>query len=573
MLGPCIIWLCILFFIPIAILFGRTFYDPQIGLNTENIHRILTTEAYLAIMSITVKIALSVTLIVIVTAYPIAYYIASSEGRNSLLTLVLLPFWTSYLVRIFAWLALLGRNGLINNLLQYLHITDSPLKLVYTYQGVLIGMVHALIPLAVLTMYANMKNIPQVLRESAFTLGSSRVQTFWRIYFPLSFSGVTAAALMVFIIALGFFTTPALLGSAKETMITLVVVDMLHTSLNWGLAGAIAILMLFTAMGAVYVYQKIFGLTAVTGFREEQKESAINIFIGNFARATGIAFLRFIGSFFDYISKALEMVAKRTSKMVFKLGFTGVFFVLITFLVVPMFVLFPVSISESKFLEWPPRGFTFHWYTSYFGNPIWISAIARSFVVASITGVIATVIGFPAAIILVRERFPLKNMLITMITAPMILPHIILAISLFYAYSKVRLVGTTIGLVLGHTALAIPFVVITVSSVLRNYDQQLDQAAMILGAPPLVVFRRITFPLLASGVFAGFFFAFITSFDELTVALFVTGGLMSTLPKLMWADALDQVSPGLAAISVVIFAVLTIALFVMFQMKKPRKTV
>ncbi|MDF3009832.1 MAG: binding-protein-dependent transport system inner rane component, partial [Burkholderiales bacterium] len=172
--------------------------------------------------------------------------------------------------------------------------------------------------------------------------------------------------------------------------------------------------------------------------------------------------------------------------------------------------------------------------------------------------ILATLIGAPAAFVLVRQSFAGKTAVLAFVLSPLILPRMIIAVGLFYVYARIGLVGTTIGLVLGHTVLAVPYVVITVMAVLKNYDERLDQAAATLGADRLRTLRRITLPLIRPGIVSAFLFAFIVSFDELTIALFATGGLSSTLPKQMWDDAVMRVSPLLAAVSTVLLVFISV---------------
>ena len=148
-----------------------------------------------------------------------------------------------------------------------------------------------------------------------------------------------------------------------------------------------------------------------------------------------------------------------------------------------------------------------------------------------------------------RRRLPGQVALLAFLLSPMILPHLIIAVALFYLYAKIGLIGSSLGLVIGHTVIAVPYVVITVMAVLKSYDERLDQAAATLGASPIATLRRITLPLIRPGIVSAAIFAFIISFDELTIALFTTGGLTATLPKQMWDDAIMKVSPALAAVS------------------------
>jgi putative spermidine/putrescine transport system permease protein len=146
------------------------------------------------------------------------------------------------------------------------------------------------------------------------------------------------------------------------------------------------------------------------------------------------------------------------------------------------------------------------------------------------------------------------------ILMPMVMPHIIVALALFYAFARIGLVGTSLGLILGHTIFSLPYAIVTIMAVLRNYDIRLDHAAWTLGATQLTTFRRVTLPIIRTGMITAFLFSFIKSFDELTVALFISGGTSTTLPRQMWADALMNVSPTLAAVSTLILAFVTVVI-------------
>ena len=230
---------------------------------------------------------------------------------------------------------------------------------------------------------------------------------------------------------------------------------------------------------------------------------------------------------------------------------------IIGFLCVPALFVIPVSFTEAGFLSWPPRGFSFKWYAAVFESTIWVSAVGRSLVVASSAAVLGISIGVPAAFLLARQNFFGKGAVFAFLVSPIIIPNIIIAVSLFYLFSRMGLVGTTLGLIFGHTVLAIPYVVITVLAVIKNYDVNLDRAAWTMGATKVKTLWHVTLPLIRAGMIAAFMFAFIISFDELTIALFVTGGEVTTLPKQMWDDALLRVSPVLAAVATLLLSVMT----------------
>jgi ABC-type spermidine/putrescine transport system permease subunit II len=206
----------------------------------------------------------------------------------------------------------------------------------------------------------------------------------------------------------------------------------------------------------------------------------------------------------------------------------------------------------------PPQGLSLRWYHVYLDSPTWWSATLRSLGVATVTATFATILGVGAAFVLVRQRVPGRAAIMGLILAPLILPRIITAVGLFYLFARIGLVGTDLGLVLGHTSLAVPSVVVTVIAVIRGYDVRQDQAAWSLGANRWKAFYYVTLPQIRPGLLAAFLFAFVTSFDDLTVSLFISGGSSATLPKQMWNDLLLQVNPTLAAVSTVVMVIATV---------------
>jgi putative spermidine/putrescine transport system permease protein len=176
-----------------------------------------------------------------------------------------MPFWTSFLVRTFAWMVLLGRNGAVNRLLLSLGIVDAPVALIFNFTGVMIGMVHAMMPLAILAMLSVMQRIDTNLLSAARTLGARGGQAFWRIYFPLSLPGVAAGGLLVFITALGFFITPALLGGRREIMISQVIISVVQELMNWRFAGALSAVLLVAAGIVFYLYDRLLGISTLSG--------------------------------------------------------------------------------------------------------------------------------------------------------------------------------------------------------------------------------------------------------------------------------------------------------------------
>ncbi|MDP7554285.1 MAG: ABC transporter permease subunit [Candidatus Thioglobus sp.] len=563
-ISPAILFLGFFFIYPVVLLLGLSFVDSSGTLTLEHYTRLYEKAVYVKVLLITLKIAGWTTIFSILAGYPIAYLLSTvkSSTRNSLVIWVLMPFWTSFLVRTFAWIVLLGRHGALNELLLALGIVDAPVRLIFNFTGVMIGMVHALMPLCVLTMMSVMENIDRNLVSAASTLGARGGQAFWRIYFPLSAPGVAAGGMLVFITSLGFFITPALLGGARDTMIVQVIIFQIHEVLNWGFAGAIAMLLLASVLVIFFFYDQLLGLSTLSGESTHEHKKGVIGRIGRWLGGGVINILSYLceqgGILIDKLTP-LRTDRKRRQGSRTTLWITAM--TVIAFLCIPALFVIPVSFTEDGFLGWPPVGFSLQWYEQVLNSPAWAAAASRSFVVAISSALLGMSIGVPAAFFLARRQFFGKAALFAFLVSPIIMPNIIIAVALFYLYAKLGLVGTNMGLILGHTILAIPYVVITVMAILKNYDHRLDQAAWTLGANKWQTLTRITLPLLSAGLIAAFMFAFVISFDELTIALFVTGGEVTTLPKQMWDDALMRVSPALAAVATLLLAFMSCIIF------------
>lgn len=204
---------------------------------------------------------LVITLCCLLLAYPLAYLLATLPARtaNLLMILVLLPFWTSVLVRIAAWIVLLQSNGLVNQFLMTLGIIDTPLQLVFNRFGVYVAMVHIMLPFMVLPLYSVMKSIPNSYQRAAISLGCSPIASFWRVYFPQTYAGVGAGCLLVFILSIGYYITPALLGSPNDQMVSYFVAFYTNSTINWGMATALGGLLLLATLLLYIVYNWLVG--------------------------------------------------------------------------------------------------------------------------------------------------------------------------------------------------------------------------------------------------------------------------------------------------------------------------
>ena len=239
----------------------------------------------------------------------------------------------------------------------------------------------------------------------------------------------------------------------------------------------------------------------------------------------------------------------------------GLFCVLVAiWLVAPTFVVVPMSFNENKSLAFPPEGFSWMWYENFFTNPDWSSSFFNSLKVAVVTAIVATVVGTLAAFGLDRMKSRASGLLRALLITPMVVPGVVLAIGIYAVYLDAHLVGTMTGFVLAHTMLAVPFVIIAVSASLEVFDKRLETAATSLGASRLTGFRTITLPLIAPGILSGLLFAFVTSFDEIIVALFITSPYLKTLPVQIFSSITRDADPTVAAVGTILFAVTSLVI-------------
>jgi ABC-type spermidine/putrescine transport system permease subunit I len=268
---PALAMLIFMFVVPLVLFFVRTFteFDGTTADFIDQARDLLLSQAYLTALGTTNWISAIVTATVLLIGYPIAYYLTTATGIGvSIVVLsIVLPYFTSIIVRTFSWMVLLGEHGLVNNVLMATGLVHSPLPLMYNRLGVLIGMSYVLLPYMVLTLYAAMRAIdPSLLRASA-GLGASGFYTFWRVYFPLSLHGVLSGALIVYILSIGFFITPALMGGQHDIMIAMLIDRALEVAIDWPSAALMSLTLLVVTMLLYALYYRITDIRRLIGAR------------------------------------------------------------------------------------------------------------------------------------------------------------------------------------------------------------------------------------------------------------------------------------------------------------------
>ena len=246
------------------------------------------------------------------------------------------------------------------------------------------------------------------------------------------------------------------------------------------------------------------------------------------------------------------------------------------FLIFPLFIIAPLSLNALPYFTFTPEmlaldpaGYSAQWYREFFTDPNWQGAVRNSFIIAIFSTLIATTLGTLAALGLSRPHMPFRAALMALLISPMIVPLIISAAAMFFFYSRINLQGTFIGVILAHAALSTPFVVITVTATLSGFDQSLIRAAQSLGASPTRAFFKVVAPLILPGVISGALFAFITSFDEVVVVLFVGSYEQRTIPWQMFSGIRERISPTILAAATILVCV-SILLLTALEMLRRR---
>ncbi|MBL6917190.1 MAG: ABC transporter permease [Gammaproteobacteria bacterium] len=267
---PAIFVIALVVILPVGWLFYLSFVDGHGNFSLEHYQKMVEYKSYARVFITTFKVSALTTLICIVLGYPIAYFLAALPSRWSgiFMLAVLLPFWTSLLVRTYAWLVLLQSKGLLNDLAIQIGLWDSPVKLVHNMTGTLIGMAHIMLPFLVLPLYGAMKKIEPDMMQAASNLGASPVRAFFSIYLPLSVSGLVAGALIVFVLCLGFYVTPAVLGGGRVVMVATQITAILEHQFDWGAASALGVVLLLATVLVLYLAGRFFKFdTALFGKR------------------------------------------------------------------------------------------------------------------------------------------------------------------------------------------------------------------------------------------------------------------------------------------------------------------
>ncbi|RWL09256.1 ABC transporter permease subunit [Mesorhizobium sp.] len=558
--GPALVVLLVVFGIPIILLFLTSLNAP--AFSVVNYQTFFGQPANVRVLFQTVEISFVATVLCLLIGYPTAYLIVASSKhlRMALIVLVLVPYLTSGLVRTYAWIVILGDRGLINNLLLDYGLISSPLLLIYNRMAVYIGMVHIMLPMMILPLVSVMMGIDKSLMAAARSMGARPPTAFWRVFFPLSMPGVRSGCLLVFVICLGFYITPAALGGLGDAMLSTFIASQVQTSFDMARVAASAFILLAVAI----VVLSMLGLD-LSGTQGRTAQPARKPWLGR-SRSFGVL-KRFLGEFLA------PRRAKRWTAQLYKAGgdsrwskIVGTVFLALVmiYLLFPELLVVIMSFSAGRSLEFPPSGLSLQWYRSFFGDPGWYEAAWTSIQIGIVVVILSTIVGTLAAYGLNRTNPRLRSSLTMAMLTPITFPVIVVGIATYLGLVKLGLLGSMTGIVLAHTIGSIGYVVVMVSATLANFDLRLEQAAKSMRASPLQTFMRVTLPLIRPGIIGGAMFAFLHSFDEVVITSLVGGFSIRTLPLKMWEDIRHQIDPTIAAVASLMILLPVLCLIVLY---------
>jgi putative spermidine/putrescine transport system permease protein len=515
---------------------------------------------YVSVTWTTVRIALTVAVITLIIGYPAAWMIATRTGwqRMLLVIAVIVPFLTSSLVRTFSWMAMLGSNGLISNLLRALGVTDKPTSFLFTDFAVVIALVHVSLPLMTFSLVAVMRRIPPEVIGVSEALGSSKLRTMLRVVLPQTLPGVTSGLIVVTLFAMASFIAPAILGGTSQTMLAQLIQATIERGSNRSFAAALSVVLAFLAAAAVGVIWLVMWMLR----RRYKRTPRVN----------------------DQPQEgALSPVVRRgqsnanVERGVWKAAY-GIYYVaIVIFSLAPMAILVPIAFTSGTVLVFPTPGFSTQWFEAVLA-PDWVDAALTSLRIAVIAAVVAVVIATLTVLATAKNKLMARAADQGMLL-PMTVPTVVFALGAYVTFVRLGLVDTELGLVLAQTVLALPICYLVIAAGYTSTEVRLEDAALSLGASKVRAIGTIVVPLMLPALAVAVLMGVLMSFDESVASIFLSGLDVTTLPRKLWSGIRFSTSPDVAAAAVgvlgfgLVMIGLTVGLYTMLNRRQRRSVI
>jgi putative spermidine/putrescine transport system permease protein len=501
------------------------------GLSARHFVKFFTDGFYLGVMWNSVSIALTVTVVTLLLGYPLAFSIARSRWkyRGLLLAIVMTPLLTNVIVRSIGWITVLGDHGYVNETLLALGLLQEPIVFVGTRTAVVVALVHLWLPFMVLPIMNAVDALDPSLEEAAQNLGADGMQRFLRLVLPMTLPGVVAGSTLVFILSLGAFVTPVVLGQMRVWVLPTLIYQQVRL-VNWPFAAAMGLILLVSTLLVVHFSTRL--LIDAAGRPRLGLSSSI--------AEVGLRLAEPLSRAAAALETTLRRVLPRGRNRRRGPSLLTLYSVLIyAFLLLPLFGVMANAFNSSKYVGATFQGFSLQWFAAAVQNANYMESLRVSITLALTTMVVALVFGTMASLGLARYQFPGRGLLNAFFLAPLGVPHITLGIGMLIFFHAIGLSTTLTGLVVAHTCIALPYVVRLVCANLVGMGTELEEAARNLGAGSFAVLRYVTLPLVKPSLICAAMLAFIVSFDEVTITLLIAGARTTTLPVRIFG-ALDQ---------------------------------
>lgn len=513
--------------------FGMT--GPAVGL--ANYIAVLRSPLYRGVIETTLVVSALATAGCILFAYPLAYTIARMSSRLSIvmLTAVLLASLVSVPIKVLGLIIIFGKDGGLNRVLMSTGIVDHPVTLLGNTVGVVVGLIAYSLAFAVLLLYSVIRTIPVALEEAAAIQGCGRWRVLWRVVLPLSMPGLTAVALTVFNLSMGAFASTVLMGAGRVLTLPVVIYQAVFTETKYATASALAMVLTLLVLLVNIVSVPLLARIQVRG-RAAGTHRPLELPLVTQARDTVRAWRADVIAAVAWTSDRMAAlgIRVRISAVLSTLAIACVY----VFLFAPLLVIVGASLNggstRAGAVVFPPQRLSLDWYFAIPREQMW--SVVLSIAVAALAVLLACAMAIPAGLGLVRSRMRGRDLAGTVFRLPLQIPALIVGLSFFYAYYAVddalgsHFVGSLIGLVLAHFFVLTPYVIGSVTAILQRFDERLEEAAQSLGTGRWRTFRRVTLPVIVPGIFAGAVYAFMVSFCDVPISLFLAGRDLVTFP-------------------------------------------
>lgn len=522
--GLIYLWLLALVVAPNLVLFGTSFFKASAGLVTDevtlrNYAAVFQSRTVLVLVMRTLVTAFVAAALASLVAYPLAFYVSRyMRGMKQVaVMLVVIPLWISLLMRVFAWRVILGENGAINSLLVTLGILSEPSDaFLYTRFAVVLTLAYMAIPYVFVSSFTALERVPESLLEASRDAGANRFQTFTNVVWPLSRQGLAIGFSLAFLLAVGDYVSPSMVGGLNGTMLGMVIASQFGMAGNWPLGAAQAVILMLAV-------------------------ALILAVIGYLGRSKGI--IQAVDSGAGATLKRAATLRGRIGQVLLKLAVTLPYL----FLYAPLVVTLVFSFNDSRVQTFPLTGFTLQWYRELWTNTALIEAFRRTLFVAVLSTAAGTVIGVAFALILAYRVRAFGNVLQLALAVPVAIPGIVLGISLAIVAQFSGLPQGLPRVIVGHLSFVMPVIMLIVLTRLRALDPSFVEASLDLGATRMKTLLHVLLPMIRSAIIGGAMLGFTLSVDEVIVTLFLTG-TEPTLPVYVWNQMRFGFTPSINAI-------------------------